>query len=122
MIYDGLLSRTRLRSHLAEQTELEAWLASQVRSPTYPQAPPHDAVLSEMTLVPTNSHYRVFHICLLSTENDHRPTLLTITLLFWTAARPRKTRPVPLPMSRTPAPNLRLDLSEGQRIPQTSPC
>jgi hypothetical protein len=39
MIYDGLLSRTRLRNHLAEQTELEVWLSSQVCSPIYPQAP-----------------------------------------------------------------------------------
>ena len=38
MIYDGLLSRTRLRSRLAEQTEFEVGPPLEVRFLTYPRA------------------------------------------------------------------------------------
>lgn len=35
MIYNGILSRTHLRSRLAEESELEIGFPSQVRSLTY---------------------------------------------------------------------------------------
>jgi hypothetical protein len=38
MIYDGLLSRTRLRNRLAEASELDVVLPWQVRPLTHPRA------------------------------------------------------------------------------------
>ena len=113
MIFDGLLSRTRLRSRLAEPSELEVGLSSQVQYSTSLRV---GLLLNKMTLAPVHSlTITVCHHKLMK-ESEHQWRLMGLFLSSrWrTSGRARKLRKIHLATGRTLTWNLKVNLRRSQ--------
>jgi len=78
MIFDGLLSRSRLRSRLAERSELEVGLPSQVRHSTYLRV---CVCTNQLTMGSVHSQYLILRRHIPLKESDRREWL-KCTVLF----------------------------------------
>jgi hypothetical protein len=76
MIFDGLLSRTRLRSNMAERSELEVGFPAQVRYSTRP------VLVSVLNRMSAHSHWRILRNRVLLKESDHRGWLEHMVLFL----------------------------------------
>lgn len=77
MIFDGLLSRTRLRRNMAERSELEVGFPTQVRYSTCLLA-----LVSVLNQMNVHSHYRMLRRPVPLKESDHRGWLRCMVLFL----------------------------------------
>jgi len=122
MIFDGLLSRTRLRSQLAERSELELGFPSQVRYSTSLLV--GLCIDSKRALVPVHSltltvcHH---HKPMKESEHQRQHMGLFLSSRWRISGRARRLRKNYLATRRTPTRNLKVNPPRSQALAMTSP-